>query len=338
MPLNDLLIPDIGFMTAEVESTYGTDPATSPKHLILRDPPDADAMREQIERSRVKPSAGGDENDVHKIKAEFSFQTTIAPLPANDGAVPSTRPIWIASGHEETLTSNSSSAPFEAAYKPLPRNYGSATFKFYIPTEKSETDYTKLVITGARCIPTLDYSSGSELLLDVEGEGLYAEWTQIQDFSTEEPTTLAQGQTPFTTPNQSFQFGGAVNSDVSGLDFSPSRSFNDVGSATAEEMAKEILLRPGDGKHSGSFDPLATTVGQTDDPRDLARRAGTVDMALDVTNPGGSREFHLFAPKAEVTEAPMESGDGHFRYGTTYQLNETNVGADDDYEIRWVAN
>lgn len=338
MALSDLLITDIGFMTAEVESTYGTDPASSPKNLILREAPDVTEMREQIQRQRQKPSTGGDENAVHPVKVEFSFQTVLAPLPASTGAVPTTRPIWIASGHSETLKDNSGSAPFEAIYSPLPRNFGSATFKFWIPTEKSTTDYTKIVVTGARCIPTVTYGSGSEILVDVEAQGLYSEWTTIQDYSADEPSQLAQGLTPFTTPNQSFSFGPAANTDISNLEFSPSRGFNDINSATAEEKMKEVLLRPGDDKHSGSIDPLVTTVGQTDDPLDLARKAGTVSMALDVTNPGGSKEWHLTAPKAEVTEAPMESGNKHYRYGTSYVLNETAVGADDDYELRWVAN
>jgi len=334
MPLNSLLINDVGFCQAEVENTYGTDPDNDPKTLVLREAPDVSELREQIERNRMKPSTGGDEHAVQDQAVEASFQTVVSKLPASDGAVPTLRPVLMASGHDETLTANSGSPPFEAIYSPIPRNYDSATFTFYIADKNSTNGYTKIVVSGARCIPTFQYSMGSEPVVEVEIKGLYATWEPITDLSSEEPSTLAQGMEAFTSPNQQFQFG-AANTDVTNLEFSPSRGFNDVESATAESSLKEALLRPGDDRHSGSFDPLATSVGSTDDPLDVVRNAKTHTLALDITD-GAGAEFHINAPAAQLTEAAMSAGDKHYRYDSSYALNETSYAENDDYELRWV--
>jgi hypothetical protein len=331
-----LLAADIGFMTAEAETTYGTDPNDSPVFLIIREQPDVSELINQIERTRLKSSVGGDPNAVHKVAIEGSFQTVLGELTFSDSATPATAPIWKSSGFKETTSGSTSSPPVTAKYELKPRDFGSVTYKFYIPDKNSTTDYTQIIVSGARSIPTLTYGMGDEVLLDVEFKGLYGQWSTIQDFSGDEPGQLHKTNSIYTTPNQSFSFG-SVNTDISNFELSTAFSFQDLNSATASEMLKEAALQK-DGKHSGSIDPYATSVGSGGDPKDLMRKEQQAPMNLTIENPGATRRTTFTAPRAEVTEAPMEESNGHFRYGVSYQLNETGVGKDDDFTLTWEAD
>jgi len=328
-----LLASDIGFMSVEPETTYGTDPATDPIYLNITEQPDVTELREQIERARVKPSVGGDPNAIHEMAVEGSFQTTIAPVPFSDGATPAVAPILKAGGFTESTSGSTSSTDVTATYTLRPRDFGSVTLKFYIPDKNSTSDYTRIIVTGARCNPTLTYNATEELLLDVDFKGLYDEWSSITDYSSDEPPQLHQGETAFTTPDQSFSFG-STNTDISNFELDVAMTFQDLESAVASEMVQEVALQK-DGKHSGSFDPFATSVGQTDDAKDLARKANQVSMSLNVTDNSGDKEFNVTAPSAEITEAPMSESNGHYRYDVSYQLNETGVGADDDLTLEF---
>jgi len=320
----------IGFCTVELESTYGTDPASSPVGLNLREWPDVTVDRQQIERTRVKPTVGGEPHVNVGNKNTFSFQTTLAPIKFADGQTPATSPILKSAGMGEESTGSTSSNDVVAKYTPQARAHDSFTLKLYIADKDSPTDYSKVTITGCRCNLTLTYGIADEILIDVEGEGLYAEWTSLQDLTGEEPSTFHEGVTPFTSPNQSFSYGSVGT--ITNWEFATGHTINNVQQATAAETVKEVFLTK-DSRHSGSFDPLATSVGASDDPKDIVRNDKELSMSLGVTTPNGNGTFDFSAPKAQLTEAPMESGDGHMRFGSSYMLNED--AGDDDFELKW---
>ena len=208
MTADAILDPTIGFVTVEKENTYGTDPDTSPVALMLVEAPDVpDGLREQVMQNAVKHTTGGLPHAVVKNKCEFSMQVYVAPLPFEDGAVPAIAPILVGSGFQETSQGSTSSSDVEAVYDPDPLAQGSYTVKFYRKDKKSPTNYSKITITGCRSNVTFNLQGQNRVTVDVSGEGLYAEWTPLQDFASEEPAEYHGGETPFVANDWSIAMG-----------------------------------------------------------------------------------------------------------------------------------
>lgn len=333
----DLLGSYLGWAETEKEDAYGTkDTNSTTEYLHLRERPEITETRETVERERVKATAGADKHFVTKSHVEVSLATVIAPIEDSDGAVPACHHLLLASGHSESTSGTAAGGDLTASYQPLSRNHGSAQITFYLPNLGSDSDWTKITCKGVRGNLTLNYSMDGELMLDFEGVALYAEYQPFSDLSADEPAVndYHNGQTPFTNQGHSFTLG-SVNTNITNLEFSTNWATEQRESVTASEKLDEMLLYrgPSGNRPGGSFDPVVTSVGATDDALDMHRAATEKDdFALDVTR--GSNEFHLTAPAVQLGEVEMADQDSFFRYDTSYVCNEGGSG-DDDYKLEW---
>lgn len=330
--------PNIGFVTVEEESTYGTDPNSSPTALNIREQPSWTINREMINSTRVKDSVGGDPHTEVGVAVDFEFQTTVSHLPFTDSAVPALQPVMRAAGLDETQSGSTTNTPRTVEYSPSGRSHSSMTVKMYLADHESTTDYTLLTITGARCTLTFTYGVAQEILLDVSGRGLMDNWDSFDDLSADEPSSYHDGNTIFNSPNQSFSYG-SVSGNIANWEFSTAYTLADVENATSSDTVDKVFLSKGtEERHEGSFDSLVESIGASNDSKDILRNSTETTMDLNINDgsgPSSGAHWDFQASNAQLTEATMEEADRYMRFQNTFMCNESSPGNDDDFTITW---
>lgn len=329
-----LMVPQLGFVKAERESTYGTDPDTDPVGLVLTEEPDLPIPSSQnVQKPRVRPDGGREPHGVIDEMVEFSFQTVIANLPYNDNSPHAAiAPILIASGFSESLSGSTASPPVTATYTPTRTGIGSATFKFYVKDKDNGTDYVKLVLKGCRCTFDIDYAIGQEVLVNVEGMAKFAKWNDFADVSSEQPSSFHQDEPTFQTQDCSFT-RNSNSRTITNWSLDIANDLQPIEDITATSTLKEVRCNNVAQGMGGSYDPLVESVNASNDQMDERRTGNEASMNLDINR--SNQKWHVTASNTQLDEDPSLDADGaHYRYGSSFVVNSGSP----ELEFKWEAS
>lgn len=335
----NLLRQGLGFATVEEETTYDTDPNSSPVPILLAEepePPEPD--RETNRKERVKPTGGRVGQRSVGMRVSGSFTTYLTPIPFSDSATAHISPILKGSGFTESTSGSTASPPVTATYTPNRNEPSSYTLKLYVRDKENDGQYTQMIITGVRSNVSLDWSRGDECTLSVDYTGTYSEWSQISDFSSEEPALSDYpSDEPFQFQDLAKFSHGSVDTSISSFAFDPANEVQNLTAANPEDGDIEEWLDTAQKEAGGGYDPYAATVGATDDAHDMRRSDTKNDLILEIAE-GSSDEKHLYidCDDAQITEATFSGSNRVYRKDVSFICNEdATAGGDDDYELRW---
>lgn len=339
MSAGNQIAADTVALLAAAESTYGTEVVPTEGVDMRGDFSLTVDMRVvNIARLWHSQSRKGHQHIPHSLG--FSFQVAVSGVElagTNDG-VPGVHPFYIGSGHEAAITGTVAGDNYKITYSPISFGHGSFTMHHYF-LDKTSGQVVRLKLLGCRCNIEHVLNANGELLLNVTGAALYAEFEAVAAISM--PTSYAYGLLPFKANSitHTFTLDGetAVERSISAWSLTTNftlafqESIN--GTATAEEV---MLERGAENAPGGSINPVAKSgdfAATSGSIRGLWEEAGYCEHVLTAAN--ATHSFTYTAPLAQISGAPPMQRDGAFmRFNIPYVLTASDAG-DDDYTIEY---
>lgn len=321
---------DFEVLMAKVESTYGTDP-TPDEGVDVRGDINIDlsAVRSVIERQRVWAKQSRVAHAVINEHIPFSFSVAVGGVEDVDNGTPGVHPFLVGGGCAATLSGTSAGGDVEAAYAPTTEGKGSFAMYYYF-IDRTSGQQMRLKLLGCRNNWELVAGMGSELLLNVTGQSLYAEVEAAASLTN--PSSYSFGVPSFMVTDVTHTMGGTARR-ITNWNLSPNWQVAREDSITGSANGQEITLHRDRGTPAGgSVNPVAlsTDFAASNSYIQDARDADEIAHALSFND--GTRTFAYAAPKIQIGSPSIVKDNAFRRFDTPYMANLSSAG-DDEFSL-----
>lgn len=318
---------DLEGLMAKVETAYGTDP-TPTEGVDLRGNPTTSADRVAVQRARMWGSVGRKEHAVIDDKITFNFQVAVGGAENEAGGVPGVDPFLQGAGMALATSGDPSTDNVQAQYSIESTSHGSFAMYRYL-YDSTNGQQVRLKLLGCRCNIEIVIALNAEILMNVTGEALYAEWEALADLT--DPTSFSHSVPSMSCQNMTHTLNSTARR-ITELAMGTNWTISQENSVTGTSNAHEILLSVDrtTGPFSGSFNPVMLSGDFAASSSLVAAHRTPAEQAHVLSVTDGIYTFAYSGPRTNLNPNFSIDTDGaHRRFGSEFAPNATDSGDDE---------
>lgn len=317
-------------LLSKAESTYGTDPVPT-EGTDLRGDISITIDNRVVPAARLWHSQSRVEHGVVPHSIGFSFTVGVGGIKQADAGTPGVHPFLVGSGYNAVLTGTLAGGDLEAAYNL--KSFAHLSYAMYAHYfDKTSGQVIRLKMLGCRGNSEFVMSTAGELLLNVSGNCLYAEYEAAATITA--PTSYGNGVTPLRAKSVTHTLGGTVRR-IKQWSLSTNWSVGFEEGINGAYVGTEVVLgRDGANAPGGSIDPVALSTDFAASGSLRAQWQSATAQAHALSFNDGVSSFAYSGPKAQMSGTPPMQSDGAFkRFNVPYVLAADSAAGDDEVLI-----
>lgn len=310
---------DRDILIAAAESSYGTDP-TPTEGVDLRGDMTTSVDRQLIERARVWAQQGGVAHGVIDDAISFSFQVAVGGVEDADDGVPGIHPFLIGAGFEVATSGTEAGSDVKAVYTLKETGKGSwAGHRTLV--DETTGNKIRLKLLGCRNNIEIVSAMNGELLANISGMALYAEWEAAASIS--DPTSYGYSRPSIMSQNVTHTLGGSTRY-IKNWSFNTNWQVGRDDAINGAANIREVLIHRdgGSNRPGGSFDPIMLSSDFAASSSHVAAAREGTEQAYNFTCDDGSFSFEFDAAQVQIDPNLGFQKDGAVRrFNTPYYCN-----------------
>lgn len=315
-------------LMAKAETSYGSDPTPAAADGVsLRGPMTLSIDRIIVERPVVSHVESRRAHGVIDDRITFSFSVAVGGIEQTDGGFPGVHPFFVGGGYAGTLAGTEAGGNLTATYAPTSSAKGSYAMYHHL-INRTNGQQVLIKMLGCRSNFELVVAANSELIMNVSGACLYAEWEPVAALT--DPTAWGRGIASLMCDNITHSFNGTARR-ITAWNFATNYTVGSEDAVQGTTTAQEITLhRPAGTPLGGSINPVALATDFAASSSLVSESRSATEGIHLLTFDDGVSSFAYNAPKAQIGNLPLTDDASFKRFNVPYFNNFDSAGDDEN--------